>query len=226
MPIAFGELGTEPDRSVPAGTVSNSAQKPAPVITVSSPTLDPMTHPGAWTRLVAAGVNSPGNIPLGGMSGWKREEKWDVKEGKGTTGATTTHVGQVPAKGSITFELWKVEHFAAWDRWLQLFRYDASKKIGQAISVYHPALAALQPPVTSVVMIGHTAPDPQPDGRSKVTIDLLEFFPAKATGASTAAGAKQYTSGRGNATGTQVDPAIAALQKQAAALAAQVQGTA
>lgn len=224
MAISFGELGTEPFGANNGG-VSKPANAPAPVVTVASPALDPLQYPEAWITLVAAGNNSPGVIPLGGVQGWKREEKWDVKEGKGTTGATTTHVGQQPAKGSFTFELWKVEHFAAWYRWLQLFRYDATKKTGEAVAVYHPALGSLQPPVTSVVMTGHTFPEPQADGRSRVTIELLEYYPAKSTGASTASGAKQYYQAK-DPTGTQVDPAIAKLQAQAAALAAQVQGTA
>ena len=61
------------------------------------------------------------------------------------------------------------------------------------------------------------------------TVDFLEYAPApKVAAVSTPAGSK-YTTGRGDpnaAPGTQPDPAIVALQKQAAALAKQAQGTA
>lgn len=224
--VAFGELGTEPFGSATSGK-GKPANVPPPTLTVSSPVLDPIRYPADWTKVRASGLASPGIVPAnGGFSGWKREDKWDVKSGKGTTGATTTRVAAEPAKGSFTFQLWTVEHFEAWAAWLALFKYDASKKTGQAVSIYHPALASLQPPVTSVVMTGHTPITPDDKGLSVVTIDLLEYFPARPTGASTAAGSKQYASGKGNDTGTQVDPAIQALQKQAAALAAQAAATA
>lgn len=218
--IAFGELGTEPFGAATSG-VGKPANVPPPTLTVSSPVLDPLRYPEAWTVVTAAGQRSPGVVPIDGVSGFEREDKWDVKAGKGTTGATTTRVAMEPAKGSITFHLWTVEQHEAWDLWLSIFKYDASKKTGQATSIYHPSLASVQPPITSVVMTKHSPIKPQSDGRSIVTIELLEYFPAKPTGASTASGAKQYTTGKGNDTGTQVDPAIQKLKNQAAALAAQ-----
>jgi hypothetical protein len=224
--IAFGELGTEPFASATSG-VGKPANVPPPVLAVSSPVLDPLRYPEAWTYVQAAGVRSPGVVPAdGGVEGWDREDKWDVKAGKGTTGATTTRVAMEPAKGSFTFHLWTVEQHEAWANWLSIFKYDASKKTGQATAIYHPALASVQPPITSVVMTKHSPIRADSRGLSVVKIELLEYFPSKPSGASTATGAKQYTTGKGNDTGTQVDPVIAKLQAQAKALAAQAAGTA
>lgn len=224
--IFFGELGTDPFGSATSG-VNKPANVPPPTLETSSPVLDPIRYPEDWTIVLAAGQPSPGIVPAdGGWTGFDREEKWDVKSGKGTTGATTTRVALEPAKGSFTFWLWTVEQHLAWARWLAIFRYDATKKTGQATTVFHPALVSVQPPITSVVMTKHSPIKPDSRGLSIVTIELLEYFPSKPTGASTAQGAKQYTQGKGNDTGTQVDPAIKKLQQQAQALAAQASGTA
>jgi hypothetical protein len=224
--VPLGELGTDPFGAGAGGAGKPVSAKPAAAITASSPVLDPLRYPVEWTYAKANDTPSPGVIQPDGVSGFEREEKWDVKAGKGTTGATTTHVAMEPAKGSIKFTLWKVEHFAAWVRWLAIFRFDVSKKTGQAVTISHPALSSVQPPITSVVMTKHSPITVDSKGQASVTIELLEYFPAKATGASTASGARQYTTGRGNASGTQPDPAIVALQKQASALAKQVHGTA
>ncbi len=226
--VPLGELGTDPFGAGNGGAgkpAATSTSKPAAAITAASPVLDPLRYPTDWTFAKANDTRSPGVIQPDGVSGFEREEKWDVKGGKGTTGATTTHVAMEPAKGSIKFTLWKVEHFAVWTRWLAIFRYDTSKKTGQAVTISHPALSSVQPPITSVVMTKHSPITVDSKGQASVTIELLEYFPAKATGASTAKGAATYTTGRGNASGTQPDPAIVALQKKASELSKQVHGT-
>lgn len=225
--VPLGELGTEPWKGATGGT-NKPANTPAPTVTAPSPAPSWLTSPDAWRVLKAAGVPSPGNIPLpGGVSGWKREEKWDAKAGKGTAGATITHTESPLAEGSFTFELWLDRHPADWAAWLAIFRYDATKKTGQSVAVYHPALASLQPPVTDVVMTGHTPILPDARGRAEVTISLKETRPSKAVGSSTAGkGSVQYyqagKSGPG-ANGVQEDPAITKLRQQAAALAKEAQ---
>lgn len=222
--VAFGELGTEPFGSGNGGK-GKPAATAAPTVTVLSPVLDWLNNPEAWTVLKAQGTTSPGRILAGGVSGFEREEKWDVKSGKGTTGATTTHVALEPSKGSITFSLPDVASIAAWAGYLALFRFDTSKGKGTAVRVYHPALASVQPPITDVVMTKHTPVLYDDKGCGKVTIELLEYFAAKSTGATTAAGSKGYTTGN-KSTGTQEDPAIAKLRAQAAALQKQLAATA
>lgn len=224
-PLPLGELGTDP-----FGAASSGANKPtaaaAPVaIVTASPVLDPLTHPAAWTVCKVQGMTSPGYVETDGVQGFERTFKWDKKAGKGTTGATTTYVGLEPAEGSITFSLPRVADIAAWASFLARFKFNTTKGKGEAVTIYHPALASVQPPVTSVVMTGHTPVICDDKGLSKVTIKLLEYFEAKATGATTAAGSKQYAQGTG-AAGTQEDPAITKLRQQAAALQKQLESTA
>lgn len=224
--VPLGELGTEPFASNSGGGVNKPANVPPAPIVVASPLLNWLTDPEPYTYAKVQGVRSPGFIPIDGVSGFDREQKWDVKAGKGTTGATTTHVAMEPAKGAITFELPNSDSIANWPAFLALFRFDTTKGKGQAVSIYHPQLASVQPPITSVVMTKHTPVKVRKDGCGVVTVELLEYFPAKATGATTAQGAKQYASGNGNTTGAQEDPAVAKLRAQAAALQKQLEGTA
>lgn len=225
QPIPLGELGTEPFGAGTGGVNKPANVPPAPIV-VASPLLSPLTNPEPWTYLKAQGQRSPGLIPVeGGVSGFDREEKWDVKGGKGTTGATTTRVGLEPAKGSFTFELPNVDSQNRWAAYLALFKFDTTKGKGEAVTVYHPALASVQPPITSVVMTKHTPVKTRRDGCCVVTIELLEYFKAQPTGATTAQGSKGYTTGKG-ATGTQEDPAIKKLQAQVQKLSKQLEDTA
>lgn len=226
MAISFGELGTSPYGAGNGGT-GKPAGVPSQAITVSSPVLDHLTNPEAWVVLVAQGQTSPGYILQGDLRGFEREEKWDVKSGKGTTGATTTHVAMEPAKGSITFSLPSVSAIGAWSSWLALWRFDTTKGKGQAVAVYHPALASVQPPITSLVMTKHTPVTYDKDGCGKATIEVLEYMPAKASGATTANGSKTYVQvPQTGSTGTAEDPAITKLRQQAAALQKQLEKTA
>lgn len=223
-PLPLGELGTDPFGASLGGT-NKPAGVPAASISTTSPVLDPYNNPSPYTVLVAQGQTSPGYIETGGVTGFERSHKWDKKSGKGTTGATTTYVGLEPAEGAITFSLPTVAAVAAWASYLALFRFDTAKGKGEAVTVYHPGLASVQPPIVSVVMTGHTRVEADDKGLAKVTIKLLEYFEAKATGATTAAGSKQYVQ-VGGASGKQEDPAIKKLQQQAQQLQKQLQATA
>ena len=228
--IAFGEIQpTDPITSAQRGAVPPAAA--AAALAAPSSLLNPIDYPQDWDFCTVGGVRSPGIIPKKGISGLDRVNKWDVKEGKGTKGATTTYVGRPPIPFSIKFWLWTSAHFQAWDAFASVLRYDPSKTSpGEAVSFFHPAAADPSIGVSSVVVTkigGITEEDDH--GLYSRTVDFLEYAPAAQEAAvSTPAGSK-YTTGRGDpnaAPGTQPDPAIVALQKQAAALAKQAQGTA
>lgn len=224
MAIAFGELGTEPWSAGSSGAGKSAAQAVAKPVTVAAPSavLSPLSSPEAYTVVKAMGQACPGAVVK--REGFKREEKWDAKSGKSTAGATLTHTESPLCEGSFTIRLHTEEDFAAWPKWLAIWRFDASKKNSPAVSFYHPTPASLQPPMVSAVMTAHDGVDPNPYGFADVTIWLKESHEAKATGSGTAKGATQYYQvGRDGKpkTGTQEDPAIAKLKQQAAALAAQ-----
>lgn len=223
--VPLGELGTEPWKGATGGT-----NKPAgtPVAITGSASVVPswLSSPEAYDVVKASGVTSPGLVVRGKTQGFEREQKWDDKGGKATTGGTLTKTSEPLIEGSFTFGLWLERHGADWAQWLRVWRYDASKKTGDAVPIYHPRLASLQPPMTHAVMTKHSGIDPDSRGYVEVTIWLKEAKAPKATGSSTAKGATTYyqqgKSGPGSAgNGTQEDPAIVKLKNQAKALAAQ-----
>lgn len=157
--------------------------------------VNPIENPQAWDYLTVAGVNSP---LIKGKVDAKRNYKWDVKEGKGTQGATETFVGQPPVKFSVTFYLWLVDDFKLWDTFRALLKYDPTKKDAQAVDIYHPALADID--LKSVVVENISTVTYEGQGEYNVTVDFLEYtVPPKKSAVSTpnksnAQDPNQYTS--------------------------------
>lgn len=184
-------------------------------------TLNPIDHPQAWDVVSLAGIDTPARCDV---KGWKRQNKWDVKIGKGTAGATTTFVGKPPSKGSITFYAWTAAHFTAWDALLPLLQYDPSKKTKQALDIYHPALADIG--VHSVVVDddGIGAWEHEGGQLYSRSVAFLEWTQAsKKSAVSTPTGSDSASTDPKTTPGTQPDPAVVALQQQAAGLLGQAQ---
>lgn len=189
--------------------------------------LNPIDHPEAWDVVNLAGIDTP---IAREWKGWKRPNKWDVKEGKGAAGATETFVGKPPARGTFTFLAWEAAHFAAWDQLLPMLAYDPTKKEKQAIRIFHPALKDIG--VTEVVVDddGVSAWEHDGTGLWSRTVAFLEYFPtprkpaiSTPSGASTSPGAAGAAKGGAAAPGTQPDPAVTKLQQEADALTKEAQ---
>jgi hypothetical protein len=87
--------------------------------------LDPISHPNAYNTVVFANTyRTPGKCLV---SGFSRDNEYDIKTGKGTAGATETLKGQPPAKGSITFWAWTEEQRRAWTPIIQRLTYKPAK---------------------------------------------------------------------------------------------------
>ncbi len=189
---------------------------------MSSGAVNPIDFPQAWDAIVLGGVTSPGKCEV---SEAKRSHEYDVKKGKGTLGATITFVGRPPAKFSVKFFLWQASHFAQWDAFRPLLKYDPTKKKVSAIDIYHPSLADVE--INSVVVesignIMHAG-----DGLYTISVDFLEYFPPpKASAVSTPNGSTSGTSGAGTGASAGATPpaAVDAQQAQIAALLKQAQG--
>jgi hypothetical protein len=145
-------------------------------------TLDPIANPQAWDAILVAGHQSPGVCFL---SGFKREQVFDKKKGKGTKGNTLTYVQGPSVEGTIKFLLWDNgtgatghNHFAEWDAFVPFLQYDPTKKKVQAIDLFHPALAAIS--ATSFVCeeIGACEQEGEPGQQLySITIKLCEYYP-------------------------------------------------
>lgn len=82
-------------------------------------------NPELYDTIVLAGVRSPGKVTL---SGHDRKIKWDVKEGKGLVGATTTLQSVPPIEFQASFYLADEDDKAAWPAFVALIKSTITPK--------------------------------------------------------------------------------------------------
>jgi hypothetical protein len=157
--------------------------------------MNPFLNPEAYDTITIAGVRSPGKVTL---SGHKRSEKWDVKDGDGQDGASTTRKGKTPSKFTATFELIYdptigQDDFESWDGFLKILRKPIANGSPIALDIYHPDLAELD--IKAVVVEGIGGKSYEGNGKGKVTVDFLEYSPPKPKKAKSTAGSKGGSSG-------------------------------
>lgn len=183
--------------------------------------VNPLDNPEDYDFCEVAGVENPGRIARGGVTGWKREVEWDVKKGKGTKGGSMTLSQLPPSEGSIKFLLWLPEHFTEWDQSFRAkFKYDPTKKTAEAVDFYHPITA--KQGVNSVVTKAIGPETSEGDGLWSITVDLLEYLPPpKKTATGTPTGSKG--NGGNDANGKKPDPVADAQQEEIRKLLAEAQ---
>jgi hypothetical protein len=108
--------------------------------------LNPFDSPTAWDTFYVGGNLAPG---LARVKGAGLRSEFDKKRGKGARGATLTYTGIPANEFKVQLRFWTRQHFADWDLFLPLLKYDPSKKAIQAVDVSYPAL--LDVGVTSAV---------------------------------------------------------------------------
>lgn len=179
--------------------------------------LNPIDNPDACNTVRIQGVDTPGKCEV---KGFKRQTDWDIKVGKGTSGATETVKGLPPAKGTLTFWAWESAHFTVWDALLPKLKYDPTKQTKQANGIYFPMLADIDVSSINIESIGMWEHE---GGNLWVrVIEAVEFAPPPtASAVATPTGAD---SGSASVPGAPQDPATVALQKEASALTKQAQG--
>lgn len=175
---------------------------------------DPIQGPEEWDRFFIAGHPSPGII-----AEWDagKESEWDVKRGKGARGATLTYTGEKPAEPKFTLHFWLSQHFADWQVFRSLLKYDPSKKTITALDIYHPALADAE--ITSVVLRTVSAIKKVSPTLYAVEIAFIEYRPPlkSAVGTPDTSRATSKGLGAGGAnqqTGDPPDPIAEAQIKQ------------
>lgn len=185
--------------------------------------LNPIDSPQDYDFAEIDGVENPGIIAPGGITGFDRETEWEVKKGKGTKGGTATLTQLPPAKGSIKFLLWLPEHFEFWDTtFRKVFKYDPTKKTKNAVDIFHPILAKQE--IYSVVTekIGPETPEGQ--GLWSIKVDLLEYLPPpKKTVTSSPSGSSSSSKSGAGSTGKSDDPIADAQQAEIKKLLAEAQ---
>ena len=142
-------------------------------------TISPLLDSASWDVIQVGGVTCPGMIVWEEVP--ERGYEWDKKKGKGTKGETKTFVQMPASSGKVKFLAWTSDHFAAWDSFLPLFKYDPTKKTVQAIEIYHPCCADIE--LHSVVTEKMGGWKHEGKGLFSRTWLFGEYFPAGATSA-------------------------------------------
>jgi hypothetical protein len=139
---------------------------------MSSATINPIEHPEFWDFAVIAGIQTPG---LAGVSGFNRPWKWDVKDARGSAGATETFQGGPPSKGKLTLRFWTAEQIDEWYTLQASLMYEPGKRDAAPVRFLHPATFSLGIDKVVIEVIGQI--ERKGGGLYEVVLDLLEFRP-------------------------------------------------
>jgi len=169
--------------------------------------VDPIEDPSAWDLVLIASVE----YPYCTVSGFSRKHKWDVKEGKGTFGATTTFTNEPPMEGDITFTAWESAHFTLFDGILDQLRYNPAKKRTEAVDIFHPAIADIDGHSFVCTEIGQW--EHQGNGEYTRKLHFLEYKPAPKTSA-VATPTTSTTNDPNSTPGIPPDPAVVNAQAE------------
>lgn len=175
--------------------------------------VNPLTLGRDWDTVRVGGKYPPGMVKL---TGFERSFGWDVKKGKGQKGAVITLSEYPPAKGSIQIYVWEEAHFAQLNEFLEIFRYDESKKPAErrttAIDIWHPSLDRVG--VDSVVCEKLGPLVHEGKGLYSQKVDLLEYWPPpKKKDESTTPKGSKSDAGK-KKTGASTDPIADAKQAE------------
>lgn len=139
--------------------------------------LNPIDGGELYDKILLAGVYSPGKATI---SGHKRAFKWDIKDGDGQSGATSTFKGEKVAQFIVSFELvldpvLGIDDFAEWDAFLPILEKGANGK--EALLIFHPDLVSLRIDCVTVESIGGFIHDGM--GGAKVEVAFIGYAPPK-----------------------------------------------
>lgn len=177
---------------------------------------NPIANAEDWDTVVVGGVAWEGYAKV---SGFERENDFDVKQAPGAEGATSTYRGNKLAEGKIVLYIWTEDHWANLPAFLGQFKYDPTAKSGQAVDIWHPSFDLMSPPMRGMVVKKIGMPERVKDGDSlyTVTIECLEYRPPKKKNAtSTPKGSKDSKDKNANPSADdKYDAKIGELMKQA-----------
>lgn len=143
--------------------------------------MNPIDFEEAYTSIILGGVKSPGVVTL---TGHDRKVEWDVKNGNGQSGASTTLKSIPPVEFTATFYLADADDIDAWPAFHGLINSTLSGRTPKALDIYHPDLVENE--IVSVVkaLVGGAVHDKK-GGQTRV-VKFQEYKPPKPKGGSPA----------------------------------------
>lgn len=170
-----------------------------------------------YDSILLGTARSPGVVTV---SAHDRAYKWDVKEGNGQEGASSTLKGSTLANPVCSFYLADDDERAEWETFERIIAGMVEGQEATALTIYHPDLASKKIDAVSCAKIGGMVHDGK--GGSTVAVTFQEYKPKKKK-SSSPSGAKTSAGGGANDPAKPPDPNAAAkaqleaLRKEAAA---------
>lgn len=140
-------------------------------------TVNPLDNEELFNVIVLGGATSPGTVKI---SGHDREAKWDVKEGSGQSGATTTLKSKPPTTFTCVFTLTDAADIAAWPAFQAACEETINGKTPKAKDIYNPDLASQK--ITSVCLAKMGGAVHDGKGGQTRTVVFQEYMPPKKAG--------------------------------------------
>jgi hypothetical protein len=155
--------------------MANPSSTTQPALSTVSVQYNDLLGPNTWLTFQLGGVTCPGTIPVGGVKGFRRETGWDIKKGKGVSGATLTLVTRPPIEGTITMQLVTPGDFDDWDAFVAAVLSTSERDQQQnGLSIWYPQFASIG--LTSVVIKNYTGPEYKGRGMYHTSVELIEWF--------------------------------------------------
>lgn len=146
---------------------------------------NPIDDEDLFDVIELGGVTSPGQVVS--ISGHERKINWDVKEGQGQSGASST-LKSIPLRTfTVTIFLADGDDLSPWPAWRGLCLSTITGPKPKALDIYHPDLAVVG--IKSAVLASLGGPQHDGKGGQTVAIVFQEYAPPKPKGG-TATGSK------------------------------------
>ncbi len=139
--------------------------------------VDPINDEELFDSIELAGVRSPGVVTL---SGHDRKVNWDVKDGAGQTGASTTLKNMPLTEFTASFYLADEEEIGQWPAFRELVYSTISGKKPKALDVYHPDLAVNK--IKMIVLANMAGVVHDKKGGQTIAVKFQEYCPPKPKG--------------------------------------------
>ncbi len=139
--------------------------------------VDPLNDPELYDALELGGVRSPGVVKL---SGHDRKINWDIKAGKGQSGASSTLKDIPLGTFKAAFYLADEEEIGQWPAFRDLINSTVNGPKPKALDVYHPDLASNKFSSVVLASFGGVAHDGK--GGQTITVEFQEYAPPKPKG--------------------------------------------
>ena len=152
---------------------------------------NPASIPDAYDSFFLAGKQSPGVCRFTGLP--VVEEGWKKQEPKGKDGGELDRSGRPLIEFAVSIYLWDepsigLDHFAAWDDFLEVILTPIAKSSQKALDIYHPLLERLG--IGSVVVKSWGQPVPDGKGGATASIAFIQYAPPKKTATGKPKGSK------------------------------------